>query len=97
MSVDVSFIISANILALSAAHELIDSDWLIVGIAINHPRAGRKGGEKNKRSMTDGRSGDTDQTKPPSIVGYSANIGSKNAFEFVGGLSCAGVIVMVRI
>jgi len=65
------------------ARELLQNDWLIVGIAINHPGAGRKSGEKIKRSMTDGRSGDTDQSKPPSIVGYSANIG-KSEFEFVG-------------
>lgn len=69
-----------------SARELLQNDWLIVGIAINHPGAGRKGGEKIKRSMTDARSGDTDQSKPPSIVGYSANIG-KNEFEFVGGES----------
>ncbi len=65
------------------AKQIIGTGTLIIGIAVNHPGAGRKP-EKSRTRPGDGSSSGERGPKHPSVVGYAANVGKKDDFEFIG-------------
>jgi len=65
------------------AKQIMGSDTLIIGLAINHPSGGRK-----PLQTSDQASESTQQVQQeksaPSVVGFAANVGKCDEFEFVG-------------
>ncbi len=64
------------------AKEIVGSDTLFIGVSVNHPSGGKKA--PMLASKSDSGSKMAEQKSAPSVVGFAANVGRKDEFEFVG-------------
>ena len=66
-------------------YQLLNKGVLFIGIAVNHPFGGAGGAEPAPGSQEEAF-GEKRAAGPsiPSVVGYSANYGCTNDFEFIG-------------
>jgi hypothetical protein len=64
------------------AKEIVGSDTLFIGVSVNHPSGGRKNPMLASKSDSDSKT--VEMKGAPSVVGFAANVGRNDEFEFVG-------------
>jgi hypothetical protein len=67
-------------------YKLLGKGDLYIGIAVNHPFGGAGGAEPSTDGQQQqGAFGEKHkEASIPSVIGYSANVGYQNDFEFIG-------------
>jgi len=65
------------------AKQIMGSDTLIIGLAVNHPSGGRKPLPASDQA-SDSNPQSPQEKAVPSVVGFAANVGKCDEFEFVG-------------
>ncbi|KAI1718340.1 piwi domain-containing protein [Ditylenchus destructor] len=68
------------------ALETLGKETLYIGFGMNHPGGGLGMGDEVEEASTAGKG--QEKTAAPSIIGYSANVGLKHPFEFIGDFIC---------